>query len=96
MRSISCGSQAVTTSSTARAGARSVTLRAKSGTKTASNSMTGGNSLRAFSRALARRYGSVISFTMAFWTSRQSARCSTCERPTSSFAMGAKLARSGS
>jgi hypothetical protein len=55
MRSISCGSQAVTTSSTARVGASRVTPRAKSGTKTTSNSMTGGSSLRAFSRALARR-----------------------------------------
>ena len=51
------GSQAMTTSSAASAGASSVTVRAKSGTKITSNSTMGESSLRAFSRALARRYG---------------------------------------
>ena len=51
----SSGSQAVTTSSAASAGASSVTERAKSGTKITSNSTMGESSLRAFSRALERR-----------------------------------------
>ncbi len=75
--STSSGSQVwVTTSSTARAGAMSRTLLAKSGMKIASKSVTGGSFSRAFSSALRRRKGSFSFRAISFCCSAQSVRSS--------------------